>query len=148
MLRQVLARSLRSVVRTAPQRHQPVLRTATPVAYTTFSRPSHVIQRLGARCYSAPAGLSKDEVEGRIMDILKNFDKVPSLAGPFWDNMLTWVQVQDPSKVRSGSVPLYDLRLTSRKAEREYSLRERSWFGQSRYGGGCNGNRGGMAAVN
>ncbi|KAI9847894.1 MAG: Acyl carrier protein, mitochondrial [Thelocarpon superellum] len=29
-----------------------------------------------ARCYSAPAGLAKPEVEGRIVDLLKNFDKV------------------------------------------------------------------------
>jgi hypothetical protein len=29
-----------------------------------------------ARCYSAAAGLSKDEVQGRILDLLKNFDKV------------------------------------------------------------------------
>jgi acyl carrier protein len=28
------------------------------------------------RCYAASAGLSKDEVTGRIMDLLKNFDKV------------------------------------------------------------------------
>ncbi|KAF4547451.1 putative acyl carrier protein [Elsinoe fawcettii] len=28
------------------------------------------------RFYSAHAGLSKDEVEGRILDLLKNFDKV------------------------------------------------------------------------
>lgn len=28
------------------------------------------------RCYSASAGLSQDEVTGRIMDLLKNFDKV------------------------------------------------------------------------
>ncbi|KAG8628641.1 hypothetical protein KVT40_002506 [Elsinoe batatas] len=28
------------------------------------------------RLYSAHAGLSKDEVEGRILDLLKNFDKV------------------------------------------------------------------------
>lgn len=36
-----------------------------------------------ARCYSAAAGLSKPEVEGRIVDLLKNFDKVRSLLlGP------------------------------------------------------------------
>jgi NADH dehydrogenase (ubiquinone) 1 alpha/beta subcomplex 1 len=29
-----------------------------------------------ARCYSASAGLTKEEVQGRIMDLLKNFDKV------------------------------------------------------------------------
>lgn len=28
------------------------------------------------RAYSAPAGLAKPEVEGRIIDLLKNFDKV------------------------------------------------------------------------
>jgi NADH dehydrogenase (ubiquinone) 1 alpha/beta subcomplex 1 len=28
------------------------------------------------RCYAASAGLSKDEVQGRILDLLKNFDKV------------------------------------------------------------------------
>lgn len=29
------------------------------------------------RCYAASAGLSQEEVNGRIMDLLKNFDKVP-----------------------------------------------------------------------
>lgn len=31
-----------------------------------------------ARCYSAASGLQKPEVEGRIVDLLKNFDKVSS----------------------------------------------------------------------
>lgn len=30
----------------------------------------------GIRCYAASSGLSKDEVQGRILDLLKNFDKV------------------------------------------------------------------------
>jgi NADH dehydrogenase (ubiquinone) 1 alpha/beta subcomplex 1 len=30
----------------------------------------------GVRLYSAPAGLSKTEAEGRIVNLLKNFDKV------------------------------------------------------------------------
>ncbi|KAJ5487383.1 hypothetical protein N7530_001683 [Penicillium desertorum] len=30
----------------------------------------------GVRLYSAPAGLSKSEAEGRIVNLLKNFDKV------------------------------------------------------------------------
>merc|ERR1712000_67946 len=38
------------------------------------SRPPSVLSSI--RCYSAPSGLSKDEVQGRIMDLLKNFDKV------------------------------------------------------------------------
>jgi NADH dehydrogenase (ubiquinone) 1 alpha/beta subcomplex 1 len=28
------------------------------------------------RCYASSAGLSQDEVQGRILDLLKNFDKV------------------------------------------------------------------------
>jgi hypothetical protein len=36
--------------------------------------PSLVSQSI--RFYSAPAGLSKDEIEGRIVNLLKNFDKV------------------------------------------------------------------------
>jgi hypothetical protein len=35
------------------------------------------------RCYAASAGLSKDEVTGRIMDLLKNFDKVNGYATGF-----------------------------------------------------------------
>jgi len=31
---------------------------------------------MGIRFYSAPASLSKEEVEGRIKDLLKGFDKV------------------------------------------------------------------------
>lgn len=31
---------------------------------------------VSTRHYSAPSGLSKEEVQGRIMDLLKNFDKV------------------------------------------------------------------------
>ena len=32
------------------------------------------------RFYSAHAGLSQDEVQGRILDLLKNFDKVRHAA--------------------------------------------------------------------
>jgi len=35
------------------------------------------------RCYAASAGLSKDEVTGRIMDLLKNFDKVTTMRLDF-----------------------------------------------------------------
>ncbi|KAK5094009.1 mitochondrial acyl carrier protein [Exophiala xenobiotica] len=38
------------------------------------SAPSFVTSSI--RFYSAPAGLSTEEVQGRIMDLLKNFDKV------------------------------------------------------------------------
>ncbi|KAI4189051.1 MAG: hypothetical protein L6R41_001718 [Letrouitia leprolyta] len=45
-----------------------------PSAYV----PTKIAQT--ARWYSAPAGLSKQEVEGRIMDLLKGFDKVTDQA--------------------------------------------------------------------
>lgn len=52
---------------------------ARPQASNTFLRPSQAAPSLAVssiRAYSAPAGLSKEEVQGRIMDLLKNFDKV------------------------------------------------------------------------
>lgn len=46
-----------------------------------FARPSTVAKAiLGARYYSAPASLSKQEVESRIIDLLKDFDKVSPLS--------------------------------------------------------------------
>jgi hypothetical protein len=51
---------------------------ARPVARSSFFQPKQITPTYfqAARCYSASAGLSQDEVTGRIMDLLKNFDKV------------------------------------------------------------------------
>ena len=53
------------------------MRPAGPSSFVTKSQfaPSAF---QAARCYSAAAGLQKPEVEGRIVDLLKNFDKVCS----------------------------------------------------------------------
>jgi hypothetical protein len=51
------------------------------------------------RCYSAPAGLSKAEVEGRIIDLLKNFDKVQNDELLWMIVLLTARKVTDASKV-------------------------------------------------
>lgn len=52
----------------------------TPVAFQLpVARPTQFAPRFtyqGVRLYSAPAGLNKEEVEGRIVNLLKNFDKV------------------------------------------------------------------------
>ena len=74
---------------------------ARPVARTAFFQPKQATPSVyfqAARCYSASAGLSQDEVTGRIMDLLKNFDKV---MGMRWhvELWLTRKQVQDTSKV-------------------------------------------------
>jgi len=52
---------------------------ARPVARTPFFQPKQMNPSTyfqAVRCYAASAGLSQDEVTGRIMDLLKNFDKV------------------------------------------------------------------------
>jgi hypothetical protein len=52
---------------------------ARPVARSTFFQPKQTAPSTyfqAVRCYAASAGLSQDEVTGRIMDLLKNFDKV------------------------------------------------------------------------
>jgi hypothetical protein len=56
---------------------------ARPVARTSFFQPKQTSPTYfqAVRCYAASAGLSKDEVTGRIMDLLKNFDKVREDAG-------------------------------------------------------------------
>lgn len=56
---------------------------ARPVARSAFAQPKQITPAAyfqAVRCYSASAGLSKDEVQGRIMDLLKNFDKVRAKA--------------------------------------------------------------------
>lgn len=71
MLRSAIVRSLRA---SAPR----VVRTPAP--FHIRSSPIAAIPQFapfqGARLYSAPAGLSKAEAEGRIVNLLKNFDKV------------------------------------------------------------------------
>ena len=76
MFRTALIQSLRCASRTAVRSHAPIARSSIPPSYAILSSswPSNRLR--GVRSYSAPAGLSKNEVEGRIMDLLKNFDKV------------------------------------------------------------------------
>merc|ERR1711964_932293 len=74
MLRQAIFTSARAASRWSCAR-------ATPIARQTVLRSSAFPSRQqlafqGVRCYAASAGLSKDEVQGRILDLLKNFDKV------------------------------------------------------------------------
>lgn len=72
MFRTVLLRSARNVAGMAVRRPAAVAR---PVAAVPTPRYTPSVFH-AARCYSAAAGLSKQEVEGRIVDLLKNFDKV------------------------------------------------------------------------
>ncbi|KAH9215067.1 acyl carrier protein-like protein [Leptodontidium sp. 2 PMI_412] len=83
MFRTALLRSARSATRQAAQQSGAIARPASQSSLLSQSRfaPSAF---QAVRCYSAAAGLAKPEVEGRIVDLLKNFDKVtdPSKLSP------------------------------------------------------------------
>ena len=76
MLRTVAVRALRA---SSTRRVARQFANARPQSITfsfRFSRIAPTYAVSSVRCYSASAGLSKEEVQGRIMDLLKNFDKV------------------------------------------------------------------------
>ncbi|KAH8819641.1 acyl carrier protein-like protein [Xylogone sp. PMI_703] len=83
MFRSAIIRSARSATRQPARTSAAIARFSAPSSSVTKSQfaPSafHAV-----RCYSAAAGLKKEEVEGRIVDLLKNFDKVtdPSKLSP------------------------------------------------------------------
>lgn len=72
-----------------------ILRSARAATPRTISRPLAIARPVATRftptifqavrCYSAAAGLSKTEVEGRIVDLMKQFDKVITL--PWLDEL-------------------------------------------------------------
>jgi hypothetical protein len=76
MLRTVAIRALRASSTRQVARQ---FTNSRPQSITFSFRPSRIAPTFAVssvRCYSASAGLSKEEVQGRIMDLLKNFDKV------------------------------------------------------------------------
>ncbi|KAF1916096.1 acyl carrier protein-like protein [Ampelomyces quisqualis] len=75
MFRTALLRSARSAACAAPRCQAAMAR---PVARSSFVQPKQIPSThfQAVRCYSASAGLSELEITGRIMDLLKNFDKV------------------------------------------------------------------------
>jgi NADH dehydrogenase (ubiquinone) 1 alpha/beta subcomplex 1 len=88
MFRSAIVRSLRASAPRVIKTPAPFQIRSSPIAVPQFT-PS-IFQ--GARLYSAPAGLSKDEAEGRIVNLLKNFDKVRHivLLGIFVIHWLLW----------------------------------------------------------
>ncbi|KAH8593752.1 acyl carrier protein-like protein [Bisporella sp. PMI_857] len=75
MFRSALLRSARSATSQVTRRSGAIAR---PVSQTPFVTKSQWVPSAfqAVRCYSAAAGLERAEVEGRIVDLLKNFDKV------------------------------------------------------------------------
>jgi hypothetical protein len=83
------------VFRALPQPRNIVLKQATP---------SWSFQAV--RCYAAAAGLNKDEVTGRILELLKNFDKVGFAIPSLIHEVLICFQVKDTAKVNDSEKPL------------------------------------------
>lgn len=80
MLRTALFQSLRCASRLSAQAYTPISRTVGPTTYVAVTRALPRLNVLSSRLYSASAGLGREEVEGRIMDIVKNFDKVSNVV--------------------------------------------------------------------
>ncbi|KAF2268448.1 acyl carrier protein [Lojkania enalia] len=74
MFRATLPRLARQIARTVPRYQAPIARPLTRSSLLQSRRITPAFQ--AARCYSAHSGLSHEEVQGRIMDLLKNFDKI------------------------------------------------------------------------
>jgi len=76
MFRTAILASARAATRACVRRPAAI---AAPVARSSIISTKQFAPFISfqtTRCYSASAGLSKDEVQGRIMDLLKKFDKV------------------------------------------------------------------------
>jgi NADH dehydrogenase (ubiquinone) 1 alpha/beta subcomplex 1, acyl-carrier protein len=76
MIRGNLLRGSRAFSQYVSRTQTPVARYVRPSTYVPATRHVYLFPRPHLRHYSAPTGLAKPEVEGRILDILKNFDKV------------------------------------------------------------------------
>lgn len=67
--------------------------SALPRIAVTVSRSATTTQRLPFRSFSAAAGLSKEDIETRVLDVLKGFEKVDKtkvcLPGVFNVELLT-----------------------------------------------------------
>ncbi|KAL1311038.1 hypothetical protein AAFC00_001254 [Neodothiora populina] len=75
MFRTAILRSARCLAQAAPRAQAPVARRVIQTSFQSRTvAPSTILPAI--RFYSAHAGLSQDEVQGRILDLLKNFDKV------------------------------------------------------------------------
>lgn len=139
-MRASAARALRAFATPQFARQASAVRPHLATSFLQSSRsvPSFIIPSI--RCYSAPAGLTKEEVQGRIMDLLKNFDKVGLRVSNVVMQWLTFwsdyrcikgmiIRCEDLSK----SIVLTDLDL------RKFSLFQRFGSGQFGHRRSCDG---------
>ncbi|EDN09011.1 predicted protein [Histoplasma mississippiense (nom. inval.)] len=85
MFRSAVARSLRAassiprITRPSPASFQ-IPRSPLSAVRATQSQFPSCFTCQAIRSYSSPAGLTHSEIEGRIVDLLKNFDKITSTS--------------------------------------------------------------------
>ncbi|KAK4545043.1 hypothetical protein LTR36_003594 [Oleoguttula mirabilis] len=96
MYRTALLRSIKCAAQATSRVQRPAIQTAfrAPFVQSRISTPATSISAI--RCYASSSGLGQEEVTGRIVDLLKNFDKV-----------------QDPTKLSPSSHFTNDLGLDS-----------------------------------
>lgn len=101
MIRTTLLSSVRCASTLALRVQQPVVRKVAPGFFVKPALLTPSLKFQSHRWYSAPASLTKEEVEGRIIGILQNFDKVrliPIELKSHNTNIWTF-QVNDTTKV-------------------------------------------------
>lgn len=77
MFRSSIVRSARAVAQASARSYStPAFRRAIPTPFAAAWTPAPVSRITAVRCYAAGSGLNQEEVTGRILDLLKNFDKV------------------------------------------------------------------------
>ncbi|KAI9752427.1 MAG: Acyl carrier protein, mitochondrial [Lichina confinis] len=76
MLRLALFQSARSLSRAAARNQASIVRFAPAPSLLQSRRPLAPVSQPCLRFYSAPAGMTQEEVEGRITNLLTKFDKV------------------------------------------------------------------------
>ncbi|WPH00334.1 Hypothetical protein R9X50_00315900 [Acrodontium crateriforme] len=76
MFRTAIVRSARCAAQAATRVQRPVIQRAirAPFVQSRISTPATAFSAV--RCYASSSGLAQEEVTGRIIDLLKNFDKV------------------------------------------------------------------------
>lgn len=81
MLRSAIIRASRTLVASSPRLSQSLVRRTVRPSFTNFNTPNTITRVTAVRCYASGSGLSQEEVTGRILDLLKNFDKVGFTLG-------------------------------------------------------------------
>lgn len=77
MFRTSIVRSARAVAQVSARSYStPAFRRAIPTPFAAARTVAPVSRITAVRCYAAGSGLNQEEVTGRILDLLKNFDKV------------------------------------------------------------------------